>query len=350
MISEVFITCALTGGRGKPKYANVPVTPERIADSALEAARAGAAVVHIHVRHPETGQGSWDPALHRKVVQRIRRWNVDPVINLTTGTGWGLVLGGAEPPLTPAATTNMAGALERMVHIEELRPEICTLDCGTLNYGTRDELIVVNAPAMVRAVAARSQKHGVRPKLEVSDTGDLVLVNDLIKEGLIDDSPLIQLCMRSIPTALRAIRRAHGAGARAPAAGGLLDLLDSTDAFPQCGAGTGARRKRAGGIGGQPVPPAVGCRPELVYRAVEIPERVGVGVMTADEARQNLASKFMPEKSKFMFKRSKSSEDRPRADELNCSVVGAGWAARIALEGVDLRQYGSSPVGACRRC
>ncbi|MFK4654314.1 uncharacterized protein (DUF849 family) [Bradyrhizobium japonicum] len=160
MISEVFVTCALTGSGKRPNYANVPVTSQQIADSAIEATRAGAAVVHIHVRHPEAQRSSRDPALYRKAVQRIRKSDVNPVNNVTTGVGCALVLGGAESPLPLATGTDMAGALERLVHIEELRPEICKLDCGTLNYGTLDELTVINTPATVRAMAARVKLGG----------------------------------------------------------------------------------------------------------------------------------------------------------------------------------------------
>lgn len=294
MISEVFITCALTGGGGRPSTTNVPVTPEQIADSAIEAARAGAAVVHIHVRDPETWQGSRDPMLYREVVQRIRRSNVNPVINLTTGMGCGLVLGGAESPLPPAAGTDMAGALERMVHIEELRPEICTLDCGTLNYGTRDELIVVNTPATVRAMAARLQKLGVRPELEVFDTGDLVMVHDLIKDGLIDDPPLIQLCMGipygapGDPTTLMAL--VHGLPPRAVYSTFSIGRMQFpyVALAPVLGANVrvGLEDNLYLSRG------RLATNAELVQRAVEILERVGVRVVSSDEVREKLALKF----------------------------------------------------------
>src|SRR5579871_2839628 len=122
VIHEVFITCAVTGaGDTAGRSPHVPVTPEQIADSAIEAARAGAAIVHIHVRDPETGRGSRDPALFRAVVERIRASDVDPVLNLTAGMGGDLVLGGESSPLPPdPAGTDMAGALERLAHVEEL--------------------------------------------------------------------------------------------------------------------------------------------------------------------------------------------------------------------------------------
>jgi uncharacterized protein (DUF849 family) len=198
MLSEAFITCAITGaGDTTSRSPHVPVTPEDIATSAIDAARAGAAVVHIHVRDPATGRGSRDPALYRAVVERIRATpDVDPVINLTAGMGGDLVLGSADAPLPPQSDgTDMAGAAERLAHVEELRPEICTLDCGTMNFAAGGDYIMVNTPSVLKAMAARVKELGVRPELEVFDTGQLVLVHELIAEGLIDAPPLIQLCM-----------------------------------------------------------------------------------------------------------------------------------------------------------
>jgi uncharacterized protein (DUF849 family) len=193
---EVFVTCAVTGaGDTVARSELVPVTPQQIADSAIEAARAGAAVVHIHVRDPETGKGARDPSLYREVVERIRSSDVDPVVNLTAGMGGDLVLGGADAPLPPdEAGTDMAGAAERLAHVEDLLPEICTIDCGTMNFAAGGDYVMVNTPGMLRALAARVQELGVRPELEVFDTGHLVFVEELIRDGLIDDPPLIQLC------------------------------------------------------------------------------------------------------------------------------------------------------------
>jgi uncharacterized protein (DUF849 family) len=193
---EVFVTCAVTGaGDTADRSEHVPVTPEQIADSAIEAARAGAAIAHIHVRDPDTGKGARDPALYRAVVERIRASDVDVVLNLTAGMGGDLVLGGAEAPFPPdEAGTDMAGAAERLAHVEELLPEICTLDCGTMNFAAGGDYVMVNTPAMLRAMAARVRELGVRPELEVFDTGHLVFVHELIRDGLIDDPPMIQLC------------------------------------------------------------------------------------------------------------------------------------------------------------
>ena len=193
---EVFITCAVTGaGDTAGRSPLVPVAPEQIADAAVEAARAGAAIAHIHVRNPDTGKGARAPELYRQVVERVRAADVDVVLNLTAGMGGDLVLGGEDDPLPPdAAGTDMAGAAERLRHVAELRPEICTLDCGTMNFAAGGDYVMVNTPGMLRAMAQRVKELGVRPELEVFDTGHLVFVHELIRDGLIEDPPLIQLC------------------------------------------------------------------------------------------------------------------------------------------------------------
>jgi 3-dehydrocarnitine:acetyl-CoA trimethylamine transferase len=193
---EVFITCAVTGaGALSDRSDKVPVTPEQIAAAAIEAADAGAAIVHIHVRDPETGRGSRDVELYRHVVQRVRASGADPVINLTAGMGGDLVLGSAQQPLPlDEDGTDMAGADERLAHVAELRPEICTLDCGSMNFAAGGDYVMVNTPSVLRAMAARVQELGVRPELEVFDTGHMVLVKEMIRDGLLDDPVLVQLC------------------------------------------------------------------------------------------------------------------------------------------------------------
>lgn len=194
--TAAFITCAVTGAGDSTGVSDqVPVTPEQIAASAIEAAEAGAAIVHIHVRDPETGKGARASHLYREVVERIRASSVDVVVNLTTGMGGDLVLGPAESPLPFVAGTDMAGVDERLAHIAELRPEICTLDAGTMNFAAGGEYIMVNTPGMVRAMARGIQALGVRPEIEIFDTGDLVLVKELIREGAIDNPVMLQLCM-----------------------------------------------------------------------------------------------------------------------------------------------------------
>ncbi len=194
---DVFITCAVTGsGATVGKSPHVPVTPEQIATSAIDAATAGAAVVHIHVRDPETGVGSRDTALYAEVAERIRDSGVDVVLNFTAGMGGDMVLGGAEQvlPLDPNGT-DMAGATERLDHVRALMPEICTLDCGSMNFASGGDYIMVNTPSMLDSMARQVQELGVRPELEVFDFGHLVYVHEMVKKGLLDDPIMIQLCM-----------------------------------------------------------------------------------------------------------------------------------------------------------
>lgn len=193
---EVFVTCAVTGAaESADKNEHVPVTPKEIAASAIEAAKAGAAIAHIHVRDPETGLGSRDPELFREVVERVREADTDVVINLTAGMGGDVIFGAGESPLplNPVGT-DMVGPLERLAHVEQLLPEICTLDCGTMNFLAGD-YVMTNTPSMLRSMARRVQELGVRPELEVFDSGHLVFVKHLISEGLLDDPIMIQLCM-----------------------------------------------------------------------------------------------------------------------------------------------------------
>jgi uncharacterized protein (DUF849 family) len=196
MNASAFITCAVTGvGATTHRSELVPVTPEQIADAAIEAAHAGAAVVHIHVRDPDTGGPSRDVALYRDVVERIRGSDVDVVLNLTAGMGGDLVLGGVESPLPPNADgTDMAGATERLEHVRELMPEICTLDCGTMNFAEGD-YVMTNTPSMLREMARQIRELGVRPEIEIFDTGHLVFAKELIAEGLVEEPALFQLCL-----------------------------------------------------------------------------------------------------------------------------------------------------------
>lgn len=197
MNPEVFVTCAVTGaGDTAGRSPHVPVTPEQIATSAVDAAKAGAAVVHIHVRDPDTGAGARDPALFKQVVDRIRSSGEDVVLNLTAGMGGDLVLGGSESPLPlNQAGTDLAGASERLAHVEQLLPEICTLDCGSMNFAAGGDYVMLNTPDALRAMAKKVKTLGVRPELEVFDTGHLVFVNEMVKQGYLDDPVMIQLCM-----------------------------------------------------------------------------------------------------------------------------------------------------------
>ena len=191
---QVFISYAVTGsGDTVGKHPSIPVTPKQIADAALEAARAGAAIAHCHVRDPETGAASRDPALYREVVERIRESDTDVIINLTSGMGGDLAIGHGESPTEFGNESDLVGPMTRLVHVEELLPDICSLDCGTLNFGDGN-MIYVSTPDMLRAGAAHIQSLGVKPELECFDTGHLWFARQMIKEGLVDSPPMFQLC------------------------------------------------------------------------------------------------------------------------------------------------------------
>jgi uncharacterized protein (DUF849 family) len=196
MNREVFITCAVTGaGDTVSKSSHVPVTPKQIAESAIEAAKAGAAVVHCHVRDPDTGAPARRLDLYREVTDRIRSADIDVVLNLTAGMGGDLVFGNVESPFpVNEKGTDMAGATERVAHVAECLPEICTLDCGTMNFSLGD-YVMTNTPSMLREMARQMTALGVRPEIEAFDTGQLWFAKQLAEEGLIEDPVLIQLCM-----------------------------------------------------------------------------------------------------------------------------------------------------------
>ena len=192
---EVFITCAITGsGSTQDRSHLVPRSPKDIADSAINAARAGAAIVHCHVRDPETGMPSRKLAFYREVTDRIRDADVDVVLNLTAGMGGDMVFGGTESPLPVAAGTDMIGAEERVAHIIECLPEICTLDCGTMNFAEAD-YVMTNTPGMLQAMGAIMTKAGVKPEIEAFDTGHLWYAKQLVADGTIEKDVLVQLCM-----------------------------------------------------------------------------------------------------------------------------------------------------------
>jgi uncharacterized protein (DUF849 family) len=195
-MSSVFITCAVTGsGDTVGKSDKVPFTPQQIADDCIAAARAGAAITHIHVRDPITGAPAREPDLYAEVVERVRASGVDVVINLTAGMGGDLTLGSVERPLPlDEAGTDMAGATERLDHVRRLMPEICTLDCGSMNFG-EGGYVMTNTTSMLEEMARQIQELGVRPEIEVFDTGHLWQARSLVEAGLIDDPVMVQLCM-----------------------------------------------------------------------------------------------------------------------------------------------------------
>ena len=289
MNNEVIITCAVTGaGDTTAMHPDLPVTPKQVADAAIEAAKAGAAVAHCHVRDPETGKGSRDPALFREVVERIRDSDTNVIINLTAGMGGDWVVD-EEDPTKPAAGSDMIGPLERLAHVEEMLPEICSLDCGTLNFGN-DNDIYISTPAMLRTMAKRVQELGVKPELEVFDLGHVRFANQMVAEGLIDAPPLYQICL-GIP---------WGAPADTDTMKAMRDMLPEGAAW----AGFGISRMempmvaQAVLLGGNV---RVGLEDnlylergvlasngQLVEKAAKIVEMLGAKILGPDEAREKL--------------------------------------------------------------
>ena len=290
MNRKVIITCAVTGsGNSVGKHPSIPVTPEEIADAAIEAAKAGAAVAHIHVREPASGTPSRRLELYREVVARIRESDTDVVINLTTGMGGDLYLGPDEHPLDLSDNTDCVGQVERMQHVEELLPEICSMDCGSFNYD-EGNYVYVSTPGMLRLGAQRLQGIGVKPELEVFDLGHLSFAKQLLAEGLLDPPPLFQICL--------GIRWGAEAGTRNFTA--MVDQLPADANW--AGFGVGAMEMpmvaQAALLGGHV---RVGLEDnlylergvfasnaQLVERACEIIRLLGAEIQTPAEARQTL--------------------------------------------------------------
>jgi uncharacterized protein (DUF849 family) len=217
MSRDVIITCAVTGGGDTAsRSVHVPVTPEEIARSALAAFEAGAAIVHLHVRDPKTGLGSRDIDLYRELVSHIRARNGDVILNLTGGMGGEILFGPQDAPLPPGEGTDFVGPAERMAHILELRPELASLDTGSLNF---DEALYATTPSWLRAMASAYRDARVMPELEVFELGHIELAKQLIAEGHIAQPALFQLCLGirfgapATPEAMIAMRNALPAGA-----------------------------------------------------------------------------------------------------------------------------------------
>ena len=195
MNREVFITCAVTGsGATQDRSSHVPRSPRQIADSAIDAARAGAAVVHCHVRDPDTGAPSRRVDLYREVTDLIRSADVDVVLNLTAGMGGDMIFGPTDAPLPPGSGTDMIGAAARVEHVAQCLPEICTLDCGTMNFAEAD-YVMVNTPGMLQAMGRMMTELGVKPEIEAFDTGHLWYAKQLVDDGVLKAPALVQLCM-----------------------------------------------------------------------------------------------------------------------------------------------------------
>jgi uncharacterized protein (DUF849 family) len=268
------------------KHPAVPVTPRQIADAAIEAAKAGAAVAHLHVRDPKTGKAARDPALYREAVKYIRESGVDVVINLTAGMGGDFFFDPANPK-TGGGNTDMANGAERVVHVEELRPEICTLDCGSLNFG--DGAFLATADVL-REMAKRIQAVGVKPEIEAFELGHIWLAKQLIKEGLIDAPPLFQLCLgipwgaEATTDALLTMRNHLPEGANW--AGFAIGRLQMAFVAQAALLGGHVRVGLEDNLWlDRGVPASNG---DLVARAKEILERMGGRVLSPEEARKKL--------------------------------------------------------------
>ncbi len=293
MNRNVIVTCAVTGsGDSVGKHPAIPVTPKEIASAAIEAAKAGAAIAHIHVREPDSGKPSRRVELYSEVVSRIRESNVDVIINLTTGMGGDLFLGPDEEPMNFSDNTDCVGIMERIKHVEELLPEICSLDCGSFNYAEGD-YVYISTPNMLEQGARRLQEIGVKPELEVFELGHISFAKHLMAQGLLDDPPLFQVCL----------------GIRWAAEASTASFKTMVDALPEdcnwAGFGTSAMEMpmvaQAVLLGGNI---RVGLEDnlylekgvfasngQLVERACNIVELMGCSIQTPSEARETLGLK-----------------------------------------------------------
>ena len=290
MNRNVIITCAVTGaGETADKSEHVPVTPKQIAESALEAANAGAAIVHCHVRDPNTGKGSRNPDYYEEVVDRIRQKDSEVIINLTAGMGGDLVIGPGENPMDFGEGTDLVGAKARLEHVERIRPDICSLDCGSLNFGNSNE-VYVSTPEMLREMTQKVRSLGVRPELEIFDTGNLWFAETMISEGLIDPPFWIQLCL-SIP---------YGTPLDIGILYAMVNRLPAETEFTSFGLGAMqmpmvAQSVMLGGhvrVGLEDnlylEKGVLASNADLVDKAVKIIELMGASVQSPDEARKTL--------------------------------------------------------------
>lgn len=286
---EVVVTCAVTGaGDTTGKSPHVPITPQQIADAAIEAAAAGAAIAHLHVRDPETGKGSRDVGLFKETVDLVRASGTDVVINLTAGMG-GDWAPSADDPAMPGPGTDMIGPEERLAHVKACMPEICSLDCGTLNFSDTDD-IYISTPPTLRHMAKLTQKWGVKPELEVFDLGHIRFAKQMVAEGMIDAPPMFQLCL-GIP---------WGADQTVETMAAMKAQLPQNASWASFGIGRGQMPMAAAAValGGNV---RVGLEDniylergvlatngQLVTRVIEIIERMGGRAVTPQEARNRL--------------------------------------------------------------
>ncbi len=286
---DVVVTCAVTGaGDTTGKSPHVPVTPKDIAAAVIEAAKAGAAIAHIPVRDPDTGKGSRDPKLFKEVVDRVRDSGTDVVINLTAGMG-GDWVPSDEDPAMPGPGTDMISAEDRLAHVHECLPEICSLDCGTLNFGNGNE-IYISTPPMLRHMAALTKEWGVKPELEVFELGHIRFATQMIHEGLIAEPPMFQICLgipwgadQSVDT-MKAMKDHLPQGANW--AGFGISRMQMPMAATAVAMGGNVRVGLEDNIyldrG------VLATNGQLVTRAIEILERMGARALNPQEARNKL--------------------------------------------------------------
>ena len=286
---EVIVTCAVTGaGDTTGRSHHVPVTPKQIAEAAIEAANAGAAIVHLHVRDPETGQGSRDPKLFKETVDRVRDSGTDVVINLTAGMG-GDWIPDARDPSMPGPGTDMISAEDRLIHVHECMPDICSLDCGTLNFGDGDN-IYISTPPTLRRMAELTKDWGVKPELEVFELGHIRFARQMISEGFIADPPMFQICLgipwgadQSVDT--MKVMKDHLPGGASWAGFGISRMQ-----MPMAAAAVAMGGNVRVGLEDNIFLDrgVLATNGQLVTRAVEIIERMGARAVTPQEARNRL--------------------------------------------------------------
>ncbi|QOF75071.1 3-keto-5-aminohexanoate cleavage protein (plasmid) [Aminobacter sp. SR38] len=286
---EVIVTCAVTGaGDTTSRSPHVPVTPKEIAQAAIGAAKAGAAIAHIHVRDPKTGKGSRDPKLFKEVVDRVRDSGTDVVINLTAGMG-GDWVPDAKNPAMPGPGTDMISADERLIHIDECRPEICSLDCGTLNFGDGDN-IYISTPPMLRHMATKIREWGVKPEMEVFELGHIRFARQMQAEGLIEHPAMYQICLGIPWGADHTVESLAAMKAHLPVDASWAGFGVSRMQMPMAAAVVAMGGNVRVGLEdniflarGQ-----LATNEQLVTRVIEIIERMGARAVTPQEARDKL--------------------------------------------------------------
>lgn len=286
---EVVLTCAVTGAGATTHISpHVPVTPGAIAREAVEAARAGASCAHIHVRDPETGKGSRDPALFREVVDLVRASGTDVVINLTAGMGGDWVPAKDDWSM-PGPGTDMIGPDERLAHVKDCLPEICSLDCGTLNFGN-DDTIYISTPPILRRMAALTKEWGVKPELEVFDLGHIRFAKAMVDEGLIAAPPMFQLCLGIPWGADQTVETMAAMKAQLPAGASWACFGISRMQMPMVAAAVSLGGNVRVGLEDNIYlsKGVLATNAQLVERARTIIEAMGARVLTPQEARNKL--------------------------------------------------------------